>query len=120
MRLVTYDAGDGERAGMVVDGRVVDAWAALGEPHRGSLKELLEHGRIDDLHARIGDTGAPSHPLSAVTLLQPGAALTCNFLKVEMAVPREPNSLVDLKIGGISATGLCEMSEKMYNMHGLE
>ena len=71
MRLVTYDAGDGGRAGMVVDGRVVDAWAALGEPHRGSLRELIEHGRIDDLHARIGDTGAPSHPLSAVTLLPP-------------------------------------------------
>jgi 2-keto-4-pentenoate hydratase/2-oxohepta-3-ene-1,7-dioic acid hydratase in catechol pathway len=71
MRLVTYDAGDGGRAGMVVDGRVVDAWAALGEPHRGSLRELIAHGRIDDLHGRIGDTGAPSHPLSAVQLLPP-------------------------------------------------
>ena len=63
MRLVTYDAGDGGRAGMVVDGRVVDAWAALGEPHRGSLRELIAHERIDDLRGRIGDTGAPSHPL---------------------------------------------------------
>src|SRR6201996_2163458 len=71
MRLVSYDAGDGGRAGMVVDGRVVDAWAALGEPHRGSLRELLEHDRIDDLHARLGDLGAPSHPLSAVRLWPP-------------------------------------------------
>ena len=71
MRLVTYDAGDGGRAGMVVDGRIVDAWAALGEPHRGSLRELIAHGRIDDLRARIGDTGAPSHPQSAVRLLPP-------------------------------------------------
>jgi 2-keto-4-pentenoate hydratase/2-oxohepta-3-ene-1,7-dioic acid hydratase in catechol pathway len=71
MRLVTYDAGDGGRAGMIVDGRVVDAWAALGEPHRGSLRELIAHGRIDDLRARIGDTGAPSHPLAAVRLLPP-------------------------------------------------
>jgi 2-keto-4-pentenoate hydratase/2-oxohepta-3-ene-1,7-dioic acid hydratase in catechol pathway len=71
MRLVTYEAGDGGRAGMVVDGRVVDAWAALGEPHRGSLRELIAHGRIDDLHERVGDTGAPSHPLSAVRLLPP-------------------------------------------------
>ncbi|MFT3864188.1 MAG: fumarylacetoacetate hydrolase family protein [Solirubrobacterales bacterium] len=71
MRLVTYDAGDGGRAGMLVDGRVVDAWAALGEPHRGSLKELIEHDRIGDLRARLGDTGAPSHPLSAVKLLPP-------------------------------------------------
>src|SRR3978361_1013389 len=71
MRLVTFDAGDAERAGMLVDGRVVDAWAALGEPHRGSLRELIAHGRIDDLRSRIGDTGAPSHPLSAVRLLPP-------------------------------------------------
>ena len=71
MRLVTYDAGDGGRAGMLVDGRIVDGWAALGEPHRGSLRELIEHGRIDDLRGRIGDTGAPSHPLSAVRLLAP-------------------------------------------------
>ncbi len=71
MRLVTYDAGDGGRAGMVVDGRVVDAWAALGEPHREGLKELIAHGRLADLRARIGDTGAPSHPLSAVKLLAP-------------------------------------------------
>jgi 2-keto-4-pentenoate hydratase/2-oxohepta-3-ene-1,7-dioic acid hydratase in catechol pathway len=71
MRLVTYDAGDGGRAGMLVDGRVVDAWAALGEPHRGSLRELIAHGRVDDLRARIGDTGAPSHPLSSVRLLPP-------------------------------------------------
>jgi 2-keto-4-pentenoate hydratase/2-oxohepta-3-ene-1,7-dioic acid hydratase in catechol pathway len=71
MRLVTYDAGDGGRAGMVVDGRVVDAWAALGEPHRGSLRELIAHGRVEDLRGRVGDTGAPSHPLSAVRLLPP-------------------------------------------------
>ncbi|HKZ14702.1 MAG TPA: fumarylacetoacetate hydrolase family protein [Solirubrobacterales bacterium] len=71
MRLVSFDAGDGDRAGMLVDGRVVDAWAALGEPHRGSLRELIAHGRIDDLRSRIGDTGAPSHPQSAVRLLPP-------------------------------------------------
>lgn len=71
MRLVSFDAGDGERAGMLVDGRVVDAWAALGEPHRGSLRELIAHGRVDDLRSRIGDTGAPSHPQSAVRLLPP-------------------------------------------------
>jgi 2-keto-4-pentenoate hydratase/2-oxohepta-3-ene-1,7-dioic acid hydratase in catechol pathway len=71
MRLVSFDAGDGERAGMLVDGRVVDAWAALGEPHRGSLRELIAHGRIDDLRARVGDTGAPSHPQPAVRLLAP-------------------------------------------------
>lgn len=71
MRLVTFDAGDGARAGVVEDGRVVDAWALLGEPHRGSLRELIGAGRVDELRGRLGDTGAPSHPLSAVKLLAP-------------------------------------------------
>jgi 2-keto-4-pentenoate hydratase/2-oxohepta-3-ene-1,7-dioic acid hydratase in catechol pathway len=71
MRLVTYDAGDGARAGVLEDDRVVDGWALLGEPHRGSLRELIAAGRIDDLRGRLGDTGAPSHPLSAARLLAP-------------------------------------------------
>jgi 2-keto-4-pentenoate hydratase/2-oxohepta-3-ene-1,7-dioic acid hydratase in catechol pathway len=71
MRLLTFDAGDGARAGVLEDERVVDAWALLGEPHRGGLKELLAHGRVDELRGRLGDTGAPSHPLSAVQLLPP-------------------------------------------------
>ncbi len=71
MRLVTYDAGDGPRAGVLEDERVVDAWALLGEPHRGSLRELIAAGRVEDLRSRLGDTGAPSHPLAAVRLLPP-------------------------------------------------
>jgi 2-keto-4-pentenoate hydratase/2-oxohepta-3-ene-1,7-dioic acid hydratase in catechol pathway len=71
MRLLTYDAGDGPRAGLLEDDRVVDAWALLGEPHRGSLRELIAGGRVEDLRGRLGDTGAPSHPLSAVRLLPP-------------------------------------------------
>jgi 2-keto-4-pentenoate hydratase/2-oxohepta-3-ene-1,7-dioic acid hydratase in catechol pathway len=71
MRLLTFDAGDGARAGVLEDGRVVDAWALLGEPHRGSLRELIAHGRVDELRGRRGDTGAPSHPRSAVQVLPP-------------------------------------------------
>ncbi len=71
MRLLTFDAGDGPRAGLLEEDRVVDAWALLGEPHRGSLRELIASGRIDDLRGRIGDTGAPSHPRSAVKVLTP-------------------------------------------------
>src|SRR5215212_11512471 len=71
MRLLTFDAGDGARAGVLGEERVVDAWALLGEPHRGSLKELLAGGRFDELRGRVGDTGAPSHPLSAVRVLAP-------------------------------------------------
>jgi 2-keto-4-pentenoate hydratase/2-oxohepta-3-ene-1,7-dioic acid hydratase in catechol pathway len=71
MRLVSYDAGDGSRAGVLEDGRVIDAWALLGEPHRGGLRELIADGRVDGLRARLGDTGAPSHPRSTVRLLPP-------------------------------------------------
>jgi 2-keto-4-pentenoate hydratase/2-oxohepta-3-ene-1,7-dioic acid hydratase in catechol pathway len=71
MKLVTFDAGDGPRAGVAEDERVVDAWALLGEPHRGSLRELIAADRISDLRGRLGDTGAPSHPASTVQLLVP-------------------------------------------------
>ncbi len=71
MRLVSYDAGDGARAGVLEDDRVLDARALLGEPHRGGLRELIAEGRIDDLRGRLGDAGAPSHPLSAIALLAP-------------------------------------------------
>jgi acylpyruvate hydrolase len=69
--LVSFDAGDGPRAGVLEDGRVVDAWALLGEPHRGGLRELLADGRVDDLRGRLGHAGAPSHPLGSVQVLVP-------------------------------------------------
>jgi len=71
VKLTTFDAGDGPRAGVLEDGRVVDAWALLGEPHRGSLRELIAAERVEELGGRLGDSGAPSHPRSAVQLLAP-------------------------------------------------
>ena len=46
----------------------------------------------------------------AVTLHEPCAALTENYLKVELAGPREPNQLVDLRIGGVTESGLREQA----------
>jgi threonylcarbamoyladenosine tRNA methylthiotransferase MtaB len=46
--------------------------------------------------------------LSAVTLEQRGMALATNFVKVQMAQSREPNQIVDLRIGAISNSGLRE------------
>ena len=46
--------------------------------------------------------------LSAVTLHEPGAALTDNYLKVELSQPREANLLLDLGIGAVTETGLRE------------
>jgi acylpyruvate hydrolase len=71
MRLVSFNAGDGPRAGVLEEERFIDAWALLGEPHRGSLRELIAAGRVDELRGLVGDTGAPSHPRSSVQLLPP-------------------------------------------------
>jgi 2-keto-4-pentenoate hydratase/2-oxohepta-3-ene-1,7-dioic acid hydratase in catechol pathway len=71
VKLLTFDAGDGSRAGVLEEERVIDAWALLGEPHRGSLRELIAAGRLEELPGRLGDSGAPSHPLASVRLLPP-------------------------------------------------
>jgi 2-keto-4-pentenoate hydratase/2-oxohepta-3-ene-1,7-dioic acid hydratase in catechol pathway len=71
MRLVSYDAGDGSRAGVLEGDFVVDAWAALGEPSRDSLRELIAEGRIGDLGGTLVHSGSPSQPLSSVRLLPP-------------------------------------------------
>ena len=68
MRLVSYDAGDGARAGVIEDDRVADAWALLGEPHRGGLRELLAAGR------RRRPAGAARRRRRSLAPARPGAA----------------------------------------------
>jgi threonylcarbamoyladenosine tRNA methylthiotransferase MtaB len=51
-----------------------------------------------------------SKTLSVVTLEQPGMALSDNYLKVELAAPREPNRICDIRIGGLTPTGLREQA----------
>ncbi|MGC4054418.1 MAG: tRNA (N(6)-L-threonylcarbamoyladenosine(37)-C(2))-methylthiotransferase MtaB [Paludibaculum sp.] len=66
--------------------------------------------RLRDLAARKNlafRTAQQGRVLSAVTL-DNGKALTENYLPVEMAVPRGSNELVDLVIGGVTASGLSE------------
>lgn len=46
--------------------------------------------------------------LSVVTLEQDRAALSSNYLKVELAAPRAANLLIDVPIGGLSRDGLRE------------
>ena len=46
--------------------------------------------------------------LSAVTLHEPGSALTGNYLKVELVQHREANRIVDVQIGGVRDGGLRE------------
>ena len=46
--------------------------------------------------------------LSAVTLHEPGTALTGNYLKVALSRSRQANAIVDLRIGGLTGHGLQE------------
>ena len=42
---------------MLIGDAVVDAWGALGEPERGSLRELIAEGRLDDLREALEGGG---------------------------------------------------------------
>jgi threonylcarbamoyladenosine tRNA methylthiotransferase MtaB len=66
------------------------------------LRELAARKNLEFRRRMVGKT------LSAVTLEQRGAALTDNYLKVELAMPREPNRIIDAAIGGITEAGLSE------------
>ena len=58
MRLVTYDAGSGPRAGAMRDESIVDVWEALGgDPPDGpaSVRALLEAGRLEDAAAAVAE-----------------------------------------------------------------
>jgi threonylcarbamoyladenosine tRNA methylthiotransferase MtaB len=68
------------------------------------LRELSERKNLEFRQRMVGRT------LSAVTLNEPGAALSGNYLKIEMAALREANRIVDLKIDGVSCSGLREAS----------
>ena len=67
-----------------------------------ALRELAAAKNRAFRESMIGRT------LSAVTLHEPGSALTDNYLKVELAHPREPNLLLDLRIGSLTEGGLRE------------
>ena len=66
------------------------------------LRELAAAKNREFRERMVGRT------LSGVTLHDTNTALTENYLKVELAAYREPNQLVDLRIGGLTSGGLLE------------
>jgi len=46
--------------------------------------------------------------LSVVTLEQRGLALSDNYLRVELACEREPNRIIEVRVGGITQNGVAE------------
>ncbi len=70
------------------------------------LREVAAAKNLGFRRAMIG------RMLSVVTLEQRGAALSDNFLKVELAAERDPNTLCEVRIGAVSETGLREEARK--------
>jgi threonylcarbamoyladenosine tRNA methylthiotransferase MtaB len=64
------------------------------------LRELAAQKNLEFRRRMLGRT------LSVVTLSD--GALSDNFLKVDLATPREKNQLIDVKIGSLTSTGLRE------------
>jgi threonylcarbamoyladenosine tRNA methylthiotransferase MtaB len=71
--------------------------------HRNRVLRDLAEAKNEAFRRRmIGRT------LSAVTLHTPRTALAENYLKVELHQDREPNCIVDLRIGGLAPGALVE------------
>jgi threonylcarbamoyladenosine tRNA methylthiotransferase MtaB len=66
------------------------------------LRELAAEKNLEFRRRAVGRT------LSVVTLEQEGMALSDNYLKVELATPRDPNRIIDVRIGGLTPAGLAE------------
>ncbi len=68
------------------------------------LREIAEHKNLEFRKRMVGRT------LSVVTLEQNAAALSENYLKVEMSAPRPANFIAGILIGEVTGAGLREAS----------
>jgi threonylcarbamoyladenosine tRNA methylthiotransferase MtaB len=91
-----------ERPGTPAAEEAAQVPIAVRKDRNRVLRELAAAKNMAFRASMVGRT------LSAVTLHETGTALSGNYLKVELAQPREPNQLVDLRIGGVSGGGLRE------------
>jgi threonylcarbamoyladenosine tRNA methylthiotransferase MtaB len=98
LHVFTYSERPGTAAGQCGD--VVPM--PVRQERTRALRELSDKKNAEFRRGMVGRT------LSAVTLQQPGVALTTNFVCVDMAHIREPNRIFDVQINALSATGLRE------------
>lgn len=76
MKLITFDAGNGPRAGVLTEEGLLDAWHLLGDPGGSGMRELIASGHLEGLRTALSaegptaDEGAVLDP-SSVTLLPP-------------------------------------------------
>ena len=71
MRLVTYRSQRGNRAAALTTGGIADAWDALGDDGRTSLRDLIAEERVGDLAQLLTGDRLEATPLGEVTLLPP-------------------------------------------------
>jgi threonylcarbamoyladenosine tRNA methylthiotransferase MtaB len=69
------------------------------------LRDLADAKNREFRQRMVGRT------LSAVTLHDGGAALSENYLRIELARSYQPNDIVDLRIGSLTETGLRESTQ---------
>jgi threonylcarbamoyladenosine tRNA methylthiotransferase MtaB len=91
-----------ERPGTAAAAHAAPVPIRLRKERNRVLRELAAAKNLAFRQSMVGRT------LSAVTLHETGTALSSNYLKVELAAPREANRLVDLRIGGVTGGGLSE------------
>jgi threonylcarbamoyladenosine tRNA methylthiotransferase MtaB len=91
-----------ERPGTPATGHAGSVPMPVRKERNRVLRELAAAKNLEFRRRMVGQT------LSAVTLHEPRVALTANYLKIELAACREPNTIVNLLVGGINVAGLRE------------
>jgi threonylcarbamoyladenosine tRNA methylthiotransferase MtaB len=91
-----------ERPGTPAAAEAVQVPMPVRKERNRLLRQLAAAKNLAFRERMVGRT------LSAVTLAETGIALTQNYLKVELAAPREANALIDVKIAGVTVAGLRE------------
>ncbi|HYO05264.1 MAG TPA: fumarylacetoacetate hydrolase family protein, partial [Mycobacterium sp.] len=71
MRLVTFDAGNGPRAGVETGSGIIDAWDLLGEDGDSGLRGLLARDRLADLAAALEEGNGEAIDRAGLELLAP-------------------------------------------------
>jgi threonylcarbamoyladenosine tRNA methylthiotransferase MtaB len=91
-----------ERPGTVATGSPEVVPMEVRRERNRVLRELSDSKNREFRQSMAGRT------LSAVTLEQRGLALTTNYLRVQLAQEREPNQLIDVRIGNAGGPCLAE------------
>jgi 2-keto-4-pentenoate hydratase/2-oxohepta-3-ene-1,7-dioic acid hydratase in catechol pathway len=123
MRVVTYASERGERAGVLVEERVVDAWDLLGAGERPTVRALLEDRRLDDLGAAEDADGVPRDDVSLLAPVPDPDKIVCLGLNYRshaeeagMELPDSPTFFAKFRnalVGTGATVALPEASEKV-------